>query len=55
LAREPTARCTFAVEKAHERPPGEEFHCVNRRFADFPETAPDGLRAFDLRDGLSGT
>jgi hypothetical protein len=55
LAREPTARCKFEIERAHERPPGEEFHCVNRRFADFPETAPDGLRAFDLRDGLSGT
>jgi len=55
LAREPTARCKFEIERAHERPPGEEFHCVNRRFADFPESAPDGLRAFDLRDGLSGT
>jgi hypothetical protein len=55
LAREPTARCTIGVEKAHERPPGEEFLCVNRRFADFPDTAADGLRAFDLRDGLSAT
>jgi hypothetical protein len=25
---------------------------VNRRFADFPDSAPDGVRAFDLRDGL---
>ena len=54
LAREPLAQCTFAVERAHERPKGEEFHCVNRRFADFPDSAPDALRAFDLRDGLSG-
>jgi hypothetical protein len=53
LAREPRARCAFGVERAHERPRGEEFHCVNRRFADFPDTAADGLRAFDLRDGLS--
>src|SRR5262244_1868236 len=53
LAREPLARCMFAVERAHERPKGEEFVCVNRRFADFPDTAPDSLRAFDLRDGLS--
>ena len=53
LAREPLARCTFSVERAHERPKGEEFVCVNRRFADFPDTAPDGLRAFDLRHGLS--
>jgi hypothetical protein len=55
LAREPTARCKFEIERAHERPRGEEFVCVNRRFADFPESASDGLRAFDLRDGLSGT
>jgi hypothetical protein len=54
LAREPLAQCTFAVERAHERPKGEEFHCVNRRFADFPDSALDALRAFDLRDGLSG-
>jgi hypothetical protein len=52
LAREPRARCTFSVERAHERPKGGEFVCVNRRFADFPDSAPDGLRAFDLRDGL---
>jgi hypothetical protein len=53
LAREPLARCAFAVERAHERPAGEEFRCVNRRFADFPDSAPQALRAFDLRDGLS--
>jgi hypothetical protein len=53
LAREPLARCAFTVEKAHERPRGEEFHCINRRFADFPDTAPGAVRAFDLRDGLS--
>ena len=49
LAREPLARCAFGIEKAHERP---EFHCRNRRFADFPETAPGAIRAFDLRQGL---
>jgi hypothetical protein len=54
LAREPLTRCMFAVERAHERPKGEEFVCVNRRFADFDDSAPDGVRAFDLRDGLSG-
>src|SRR3954463_6877077 len=53
LAREPTPRCSFSVEKAHERAKGEEFYCRNRRFFDFDETAPDGLRAFDLRQGLS--
>jgi hypothetical protein len=53
LAREPLARCAFSVEKAHERARGEEFHCINRRFADFPDTAPGAVRAFDLRHGLS--
>ena len=53
LAREPLARCAFAIEKAHERAPGDEFRCLNRRFADFPDTAPGAVRAFDLRDGLS--
>ena len=38
LAREPLACCAFSVEKAHERP--GEFHCRNRRFADFPDTGP---------------
>lgn len=49
LAREPLARCAFTVEKAHERP---EFHCRNRRFFDFPESAPEAIKAFDLRHGL---
>jgi hypothetical protein len=53
LAREPLVRCAFSVEKAHERARGEEFHCINRRFADFPDTAPGAVRAFDLRQGLS--
>src|SRR6185369_15364911 len=41
LAREPLARCSFSVEKAHESP---EFHCRNRRFADFPETSQNPIR-----------
>jgi hypothetical protein len=49
LAREPRTCCAFTVEKAHESP---EFHCRNRRFADFPDTARGGVRAFDLRQGL---
>ncbi len=52
LAREPLARCAFSIERAHERAGGDAFYCRNRRFPDFPETAPDALRAFDLRDGL---
>ena len=49
LAREPLTRCAFTIEKAHESP---EFRCRNRRFADFPETGPGAVRAFDLRHGL---
>src|SRR4051794_24350273 len=55
LAREPLAPCAFAVEKAHERARGDEFRCTNRRFADFPDTAPGAVRVFDLREGLSAT
>lgn len=53
LAREPLACCDFTIEKAHERPPGEEWVCRNRRFADFPDTADGAFAAFDLRHGLS--
>ena len=53
LAREPLACCDFTIEKAHERPPGEEWVCRNRRFADFPDTADGAFGAFDLRHGLS--
>jgi hypothetical protein len=52
LAREPLACCAFSVEKAHETP---QFHCRNRRFADFPETGPDAIRAFDLRHHLESS
>jgi hypothetical protein len=48
LAREPLACCSWSVERAH----AGEFHCVNRRFADFPDSAPGAFRAFDLRHGL---
>jgi hypothetical protein len=53
LAREPLAPCAFSVEKAHERAPGDEFRCTNRRFFDFPDTAADAVRAFDIRDGAA--
>src|SRR4051794_12870033 len=52
-AREPLRRCAFTVERAVERGFGEPYRCTNRRFFDYPDTAPDALRAFDLRDGLS--
>jgi hypothetical protein len=49
LAREPLRRCAFSVEQAFQDASG----CVNRRFLDYPDSSPDALRAFDLRDGLS--
>ena len=52
LAREPLARCAFSVEQAFESDGGEDFRCVNRRFFDWPDAAPDAIRAFDLRAGL---
>jgi hypothetical protein len=52
LAREPLARCGFSVEQAYEGGHGEAFRCVNRRFFDWPDTAADAIRAFDLRDVL---
>jgi hypothetical protein len=50
LAREPLARCGFSVEHAYEGPGGDDFRCVNRRFFDWPDSAADAIRAFDLRD-----
>ena len=42
LAREPLARCAFAVEKAHERPAGEEFRCREPALRGLPGHAPAG-------------
>jgi hypothetical protein len=54
LAREPLARCAFTVEHAYESDGGDEFTCVNRRFFDWPDSAPGAFRAGDLRN-LCGT
>jgi hypothetical protein len=51
LAREPLGRCCFSVEHAYESDGGEDFNCVNRRFFDWPDSAPGALKARDLRDG----
>lgn len=51
LAAAPLARCRFSIEQAHERTGAE---CVNKRFFDWPDTAPGALRAFDLRDRCDG-
>jgi hypothetical protein len=52
MAREPLARCEFGVEQAYESDGSRGFDCVNRRFFDWPDTAPDAIRAFDLRARL---
>ncbi len=50
MARAPLARCRFTVEQAYRGDGGEDYRCVNRRFFDWPDAAPDAVRAFDLRD-----
>jgi hypothetical protein len=50
LAREPLARCAFSVEQAFVSDGGGDFACVNRRFFDWPDAAPDAIRAIDTRD-----
>ncbi len=52
LAREPLARCRFDVEQAFVSDGAGDFACVNKRFFDWPDAAPDAIRAFDLRDRL---
>jgi hypothetical protein len=49
LAAAPLRRCQFDVERAFE--PADE-PCINPRFFDWPDEAPDAVRAFDLRDRL---
>jgi hypothetical protein len=48
LAGTPLRRCEFSVERAF----AGTRECVNRRFFDWPDSGPDGIRAFDLREGL---
>jgi hypothetical protein len=45
----PLPQCQFSVERAYEGE-GRSYECVNRRFFDCPDSGPEGLRAFDLRD-----
>jgi hypothetical protein len=49
LAGEPREQCRFQIEQAFTTF-GEHRRCVNRRFFDWPDTAPDAVKAFDLRD-----
>ena len=48
----PLQRCDFSVEQAFDGAGAVAYQCVNRRFPDWPDASPEGLRAFDLRDRL---
>ena len=50
LANAPLRRCRFTVEQAYDGRGLEAYRCVNKRFYDWPDAAPDAIRAFDLRD-----
>jgi hypothetical protein len=50
LANAPLQRCRFTIEQAFEGDGLEPYRCVNKRFFDWPDEAPDAIRAFDLRD-----
>jgi hypothetical protein len=50
LAAAPLKRCRFTVEQAYDGTGLEAYRCVNKRFFDWPDAAPDAIRAFDLRD-----
>src|SRR6185312_7808161 len=38
------------VEQAYDGHGIDAYRCVNKRFYDWPDAAPDAVRAFDLRD-----
>jgi hypothetical protein len=50
LANAPLRRCRFTVEQAYDGRGLEAYRCVNKRFYDWPDEAPDAIRAFDLRN-----
>jgi hypothetical protein len=50
LANAPLRRCRFAIEQAYDGQGADAYSCVNKRFFDWPEEAPDAIRAFDLRN-----
>jgi hypothetical protein len=50
LANAPLRRCRFTVEQAYNGAGLAAYRCVNKRFYDWPDEAPDAVRAFDLRD-----
>ena len=48
----PARRCGAASSTSSARSSRTAEPCVNRRFFDWPDEAPDAVRAFDLRDRL---
>jgi hypothetical protein len=50
LANTPLRCCRFTVEQAYDGKGTDAYRCVNKRFFDWPDEAPDAVRAFDLRD-----
>ena len=41
------------VEQAYDGRGLAAYQCVNKKFYDWPDLAPDAIRAFDLRDRCS--
>lgn len=44
-------QCQFRVERAYDGE-GDAYSCVNRRFFDWPDSGPEAIKAFDLRNVL---
>jgi hypothetical protein len=53
LTGPPLRRCAFEVEQAYSSAASDRPSCSNRRFFDAPDSGPDAIRAFDLRNGLA--
>ncbi len=52
MTGEPLPHCQFKVEPSYEGS-GQGYECVNHRFFDCDDTAPEGVRVFDLRNTLN--
>lgn len=51
MTGEPLPHCQFSVERAYEGE-GPAYECVNKRFFDAPDSHPEAIRAFDLRNAI---
>ncbi len=52
MTGEPLPQCQFTVERAYEGD-GPAYECVNKRFFDCSDSGPEGIRVFDIRNGLA--